>query len=76
MAKSYKTWLRPSEAAPILGLSRDRVRQLYEEGKLEGVRTRYGVLVKPESVHKVAAERAARKAREAHSATEREAVAV
>jgi len=65
MAKSYKTWLRPSEAAPILGLSRDRVRQLYEEGKLEGVRTRYGVLVKPESVHKVAAERTA--AREARS---------
>jgi hypothetical protein len=37
------------------------VRQLHSEGKLEGVRTRYGVLVKPESVVKLAEARAAQK---------------
>ena len=61
----YSEWLRTTEAAQLLGVSRDRVRQLHYEGKLDGLRTRYGVLINPAAVMALVKARAAQKGAEA-----------
>lgn len=43
-------WLTPTQAARILGVSRLRVRQLMNDGKLEYTRTPLGRLVDAQSV--------------------------
>jgi hypothetical protein len=51
--------LSPAQAAHILGVTPQRVQALVDEGQLVGFRTPLGRLVERESVHALAARRAA-----------------
>jgi excisionase family DNA binding protein len=55
-------FLEPTDAARILHLSTDRVRQLCDEGVLRAIRTRRGTrLLRREDVERLALERAAQR---------------
>lgn len=55
------SWLTPSQAARLLGLSAGRVRQLADDGRLPSTRTGYGRLFAAADVE------ALRKEREEHA---------
>jgi hypothetical protein len=55
--REVESWLSPSEAGKVLGTSGQWVTQLARAGRLEGVRTSLGWLVKPEDVERLANER-------------------
>lgn len=52
-------WLSTTQAARILGLSSERVRQLMVSGKLKHQRTPIGRLIDPRSIEELRRERAA-----------------
>lgn len=61
--KEFATWLTPSEAGKVVGISKQAVHKRLERGEMgRAVRTHFGWLIDPESVDKFARERAARKA--------------
>lgn len=51
-------WLSPEQAGRRLGVSSQRIRQMIRQGVLTAVRTANGRLVEPESVERLAMERA------------------
>jgi len=53
-------WLAPTEAARILGLTTDRIRQFCNEGRLTHLRTPLGRLIEGASVEQMRAEREGR----------------
>jgi excisionase family DNA binding protein len=57
--KDLERWLTPSDAAEVLGISRQAVHQVYiDQGRLRAVRTRQGWLIDPDDVARAARERA------------------
>lgn len=56
--KDLTTWMTPSQAAQRLNVSAELVRQYCRSGKLEFIMTSAGRLINPESVEKIAEERA------------------
>lgn len=65
--KDVESYLTPSEAGRVLGTSGNWVKQLVHRGELEGVETRLGWLIEPESVARAANARAAKAERRASS---------
>ena len=56
--KELENWLSPSDAAKILGISRQAIYKIYlDQGRLRAVRTRLGWLIDPESVEAARKER-------------------
>lgn len=55
---SIAEWERPVVAGRRLGVSRTRVRQLIEKGRLTGYLTPLGYLIDPESLERLIEERA------------------
>ena len=53
-------WLSPSEAARLLHISSQRVRELADQGRLRAQRTALGRLIDRGDVERLAAERAER----------------
>jgi hypothetical protein len=47
---TFEGWLRPSDAARLLGRSTRRVKELADAGRLEVIWTPYGRLIRRESV--------------------------
>jgi excisionase family DNA binding protein len=62
---AIENYLSPTAAGLVLGLSRDRVRQLVQAGQIHGLRTANGYLIPPEEVVRFKAERRRRKAQSA-----------
>lgn len=56
----HAEWFTPAEAARILGITPQRVRQLTAEGRLNFERTRLGRIIDPASVEAFRQEREAR----------------
>lgn len=55
------SWITPTQAARLLQLSAQRIRQLTDQGRLSFVRTPLGRLLDPASVARLRAERRRRR---------------
>lgn len=57
--KELQTWLTPTDAGRVLGISRQAVHKRLEEGKMgRAIKTRAGWLIDPEAVEDLQATRA------------------
>ncbi|TAK32623.1 MAG: DNA-binding protein [Chloroflexota bacterium] len=57
VSETQIAWLTPAQAGTWLGVSAQRIRQLLDEGRLQGIRTPLGRLIDPESVETLARQR-------------------